>query len=61
MYVTKWVLGVNYGPNSELWLKNILRDSTNYVTWELDQNNGIYLQNLVDVLTLFFLNIAIKV
>lgn len=59
--MTKWVLGVNYGPNSEFWLKNILRDSTNYVTWELDQNNGIYLQNLVDVLTLFFLNIAIKV
>lgn len=25
------------------------------------QNNGIYLQNLVDVLTLFFLIIAIKV
>lgn len=30
--MTKWVLGVTYGPNSELWLKNILRDSTNYVT-----------------------------
>jgi hypothetical protein len=45
----KWLQDINYILT--IGWKDIVRGCPNHLKWELDRNNGIYLQNWVDFLS----------